>query len=88
MRRHWAELFLRDSQLEGKNRGGLKIEAHTLRVRGSVARSGALLRQVSVGDSEGGIQEDLRASTLSVGTGASLSLAMRRATMYVDDGVC
>jgi hypothetical protein len=88
MRRHWAELFLRDSQLEGKNRGGREAEAHTLRVHGSVARSGALLRRVSMVDSEGGIQRDLRVSTLSVGTGASLSLAMRRATRCMGDGLC
>jgi len=41
----------------------------------------------SVVDSEVEIQYDIQASTLSVGTGASLSLAMRRATRYIEDGV-
>jgi hypothetical protein len=48
MRRHWAELFLRDSQSEEETRGALEVEAHTLRVRGSGAQSGALLRRVSI----------------------------------------
>lgn len=48
MRRHCAELFLRDRQSDERTRKELEGQAHTWRARGSVVRSGALLCIVSM----------------------------------------